>query len=260
MYPVSSVTASLALMFGKHRSATASRNCIDTPAERAVAGVAPTRTKEGISDILFGLNSEGARDSHHSRPVQPDTERAQRNPETCAAAAIIRPASTVRTVMPCIKPDATGSLLGDVLPHLNLPESIKVRRRIASMCAANQPCQNRPTLNLEDRRPSRRRPIYIGTTQQSAPPSYLAATASRLAADDDAGELTQLVYLEIQVPRAMHDAVVRHHANLITLSDTLRSAGMPDAVIFAHVDSAIASYRDALVASLGSKKAMSIAT
>ena len=55
-----------------------------------------------------------------------------------------------------------------------------------------------------------------------------------------------LVYFEIGVPHELRDAVERHHCNLNLLAQQLRQAGVSESEATAHLDVAIASYRNAL--------------
>lgn len=55
-----------------------------------------------------------------------------------------------------------------------------------------------------------------------------------------------MVYFEVGVPHELRDAVERHHRNLNLLAQQLRQAGVSESEATAHLDVAIASYRNAL--------------
>lgn len=55
-----------------------------------------------------------------------------------------------------------------------------------------------------------------------------------------------LVYFEVGVPFELRDAVESHHRNLNILAQQLRQAGVSEGEATAHLDVAIASYREAL--------------
>lgn len=69
------------------------------------------------------------------------------------------------------------------------------------------------------------------------------------AAPSDAGVLT---YLRLEVPLELRDAVLRHHHHLVQLSSALRDAGLPEAIVAARIETAVASYREALQSSIQS--------
>lgn len=84
----------------------------------------------------------------------------------------------------------------------------------------------------------------------SAPPPFLAASAPKRVEEGTDKSPPSLVYLEVQVPHALADAVLQHHENIVVLSHMLLEAGLSEAAVAAHIDTVVASYRDALVASI----------
>lgn len=71
-------------------------------------------------------------------------------------------------------------------------------------------------------------------------PSLLAAPVQR-----DTGN--RLLYLQVEVPAAWHEPVSRHHRHLIELASAMSSVGLSESFITAQLETAIASYREALI-------------
>jgi hypothetical protein len=67
---------------------------------------------------------------------------------------------------------------------------------------------------------------------------------------DDPCATDQITYLELQVPRDLSETVLRHHRNLLQLCRTLQQAGLNETAIAAHIDTAVESYRAALILSV----------
>lgn len=78
-------------------------------------------------------------------------------------------------------------------------------------------------------------------TNDAIPPGDARATMA-----PEPGTTQGLVYFEVGVPFELRDAVERHHRNLNLFAHQLRQAGVSEVEATAHLDVAIASYRDAL--------------
>jgi homoserine kinase len=68
-----------------------------------------------------------------------------------------------------------------------------------------------------------------------------------LSAPSNSPAADGLIYLSIRVPHQLRQAVEQHQHNLHGLVAALRQSGLPDALVRAHVDRVVESYRRALL-------------
>lgn len=77
--------------------------------------------------------------------------------------------------------------------------------------------------------------------QHQQPTALLAAPKPRSDPSDG------LLYLEVEIPIEWHQPVLRHHQHLVELAVALRGAGLSEALIAGQLETAITSYREALL-------------